>query len=170
MIDKLIAPYGDMLTKLIDIGIDKWKESQQFKTVVAVARESLLREIKLNIALIDEIEKCKDEDSNLIQMVVKHLSTDAFENLVVAGIPLGKMFNEELTPEFWGRFDLNERDSNNVANLKDVSELIDRTYHRLIVYKIRVELGVDRTRFDYFKKLLRASEAALSLSDATGKK
>lgn len=165
MIENLIAPYGNVLTKLIEIGVDQWDLNKQYQTFVAVARESLLRELRLNIALIDEVVKSKDDNSNLAPLMVKQLSTNTFENLVLAGIPLGKMFDEKLETEFWGKFDLNERDSNNVANLKIVSELIDRTYHRLRIFKIRVELGVDRTRFEYFKKLLRASESALQIKD-----
>jgi len=160
MIASLVSPYGDILSKLVGVGFNEWKENKRFQDLTAIARESLLRELKFNIELIDEIKK-ETTGNEIIPLVVQRLSTETFDRLVSADIPLGRMFDKKIETDFWGDFKLDQRDSNNVDGIKTNSDLLDRAYHRMKIFIIRVELGIDRTRLDYLRLLLHAAEVSL---------
>lgn len=135
----------------------KWEDSEKVRVLRIVASEALLREMKLNLDLFEEMASVKSGEISLRvrNALVEGMSTSQFEELTKSGFPLKKLLDSPLMDGCWDSLDA--RDKKCVADLKVVADLIERTYHRLKIFKIRTSVGSDRTRRKYLKYLMLAT-------------
>jgi|GEM_PF-5405938 len=115
-------------------------------------RESIHRELQLNEELVAEAHKVRITQPRLADGLVARMSLRSFDALTAAGLPLAKIF-----PARWNRsMSVSQKYRNQFQNIESVSGLIERTYHRIRIQQIRVELGQkkDSRSLGYLKILV----------------
>ena len=121
-------------------------------------RETLHREIRLNAELVEEATKVFKNDPTLSKALLSRLQTDGFDAVSMAGLPLADIFDAnwsvanhpDLMYQDWFR------------GISQVSELVERSYHRIRIQQIRneVEQSKDSRSLGYLRVLLRKAAQA----------
>ena len=148
-----------MMNTTIDLArllIDNYKDRAGQETAIARIRESVHRELQLNAELAAEAVDVRAKQPDLARALLTQMPVDMFTAVSAAGLPLTKIF-----PAPWNV--ANNPPSTYSEQLKSigqVSELVERAYHRIRIQQIRNEVGQikDPRAIGYLKVLL--SQAA----------
>ena len=121
-------------------------------------QETIHRELRLNAELVGEASEVVDTDPHLAHLLLRQTETEGFAALTTAGLPLAKIF-----PGGWS---LDEHpkisDRTKLASISQVSELVERAYHRTRIQQIRSEVGQEKSSasLDYLRILLAKAAQA----------
>lgn len=157
----MIAPFlATLVSKIADLSIERWKSTNEFQQMQAVAYERISRELFWNAECLSRADDNKNKS---------HLSlirTQSFDELVLTGIPMDALSSQTIS--FTG--DLNGNDcqalsKQYVRRLKDInslSMLIDRTYHRLWMLQKRCDLNLPKGDIPYTRSLVRTTNSIVT--------
>jgi hypothetical protein len=123
--------------ELARLFIDSYQNKADIEAGVDRLRESIHRELRLNAELAAEAEKARGNDFDLANSLLASMQTHSFDALSVAGLPLAKNF-----PSSWSASDdPPPAYANHFENIHQVSELVERAYHRIRIQRIRIDVG-----------------------------
>ena len=151
------------ISGVINLAVDGWKNDGIFMNAAIIARDSVVRELKLCLAILDDLESVESEESK--SALLSQLSSASFDAVESSGFPLRYIFTGEFDA---GRYTGiisgyagSGRYVNYMAKIESNVDLVERTYIRLKMYMIRNKAGVEISDIDYLKCLLRISVVAL---------
>lgn len=110
-------------------------------------KQILQRELALNHALIHEAIKYTTTDDSVANGFVKATQISAFEAIAHLGLPLEEIFSNSWTvserypPTSPGKQGRQKKHLSKLKNIGSELELIERTYHRLAIQKVRTDLS-----------------------------
>ncbi|MEB3330914.1 MAG: hypothetical protein VKI83_00260 [Synechococcaceae cyanobacterium] len=144
---------SQVLSTLVNQGIEKWKSGKQFTTLRLLAHERLARELFWNRECLSA--RKKEEEASIYLALLR---TDAFDELVKLSAPMQDIFPEPihlltglpvepLSPLLRRR----------LGDIQHRHELIDRTYHRIWMMRHRVKHGLSLGDIAYLRQLVRLS-------------
>jgi hypothetical protein len=143
------------MTATIDLArllLEGYKDKAGREAVIERIRESVHRELRLNAELATEAAKVQAKQPDLARALLTQMPLDTFNALSVAGLPLTKIL-----PSAWDVADDPPRTYNKrLENIRQVSELVERAYHRIRIQQIRNQVGQikDPRSIGYLKVLL----------------
>lgn len=139
---------------LITYFIDNFRDLKKQSEVIEQIREMLSQEMMWNHELLKEIsylrKKHRQED---LEKVIDKFELDVFNILKETGIPLSKIISGDYQPDVTLKY------QHLLKKHSTKTRLILNTYHRLKVFKLRIEIQNERdTRSsNYLNELLRES-------------
>ena len=161
MFELLLAP----AKKLLEVGIDTFKKSEDLKTLTVVVQDKVLRETRFNLEIFEQILR-KGKDGNYSNpdkirlALIKAVRTNAFDELDSGNIPISFLFPRDAEKEKWPR---NEERWGDVkkyldwtGSIKTQSDLLERVYQRLMLLKTYAECGSIYGDLYYVRFLLMA--------------
>jgi hypothetical protein len=155
-----------LITKfLAEKGLEKYLKTIEFKSHKQTVVEHLIRELQLNISIIDEFfpdTTSKKLAPNQISHIFNALKTSAFDSISQSAIPLSKLLEEKNNPEVFST--TNKQYLKLCANDSHLHNLIERTYFRINISKIYVEFPNSKIDIGYLKFLILSSTKALKHS------
>ena len=149
-----------MITTILELGSTLLKEAyanhKNRKQAQEFLSELLLEEVRWNLELVQEASKLDDLEK--IVELMSHFKFNVFDSISNAGIPFAKIF-----PNDWNN-DTPEKYSNYTKNVHTEAQLILRTYHRLRIHNLRLEVNIETmsNSENYLEYLLRKSKKILS--------
>jgi hypothetical protein len=147
----LISILTPALSSLLGVGVDSWKDNKQFRTLQLIAYERICRELFWNRECLSQ------KDSKHEPVYFGMLRTDAFDELVNAGVPLDEIFSEPihaLMPRVNDSKRLPSLVLKRVAKDEFHSRLMDRTYNRIWMLKHRVGKDLPLGSLVYLRQLV----------------
>jgi hypothetical protein len=114
----------------------------------------LSQEMRWNQELLKEISYLrKNERKEVVEKVIDKFELDVFDILKETGIPLSKIISGDYQPDETLRY------QHLLNKLGTKTRLIIKTYHRLKVHKLRIEIQNERDTksSNYLNELLRES-------------
>ena len=144
-----------MMNATIDLArllLDGYKDKTGREAGIARIRESVHRELRLNAELAAEAAKVQAKQPNLASALLTQMRVETFDALSAAGLPITKIF-----PSVWTVADDPPRTHRKrLENIRQVSELVERAYHRIRIQQIRNQIGQikDPQSIGYLKVLL----------------
>lgn len=156
---------ASLVPKLLVESLEVWSSRKEIKNLRVLARERLARELYLNLEILQEIQRSKGDKADKVATVLAPiLTTEAFDRLVDTGLPLSILFEDRLPENIWEAVKLNKQEQKYVGNLTTSILLLERTYHRIKIYKLKVSVGIERSKLDYLSKLIRGSILILAFT------
>ena len=131
-----------LLAKLLWSSAESYlKDSSSIKSKSEIFRELLYQEVCFNLEVLDLIKQKKDEltDDQLGQLL-QSLDFEKFESFSQTGIPFKLIIDGKWNKTNFKKFD------KRVKNLKYKSELVTRSYHRLKLFKLKEQLGIQSSQ------------------------
>ncbi|MEX0385360.1 hypothetical protein [Spiribacter pallidus] len=151
----------DATIELARLFIERYQDKAEQATAAARIRESIHRELRLNAELAAEAERIRGDEPNLAERLILRMSTQSFDALAAAGLPLASIF-----PDAWRiADDPPPAYRRQFETINQVSELVERAYHRICIQQIRSEVGQikDPRAYRYLAVLLgKAAQATKS--------
>ena len=144
-----------MMNATIDLArllLESYKDKASQEAGIVRVRESVHRELRLNAELAAEAAKVQAKQPDVARALLTQMPVETFDALSAAGLPLTKIF-----PSAWNVADDPPRTySQQLKNIGQVSELVERTYHRIRIQQIRNQVGQikDPRAIGYLKVLL----------------
>mgnify|MGYP005853850325 CR=1 FL=1 len=147
--------------------IERYDGEQDREQLHRSLREQLRREIALNEALVKEARRISKNGDDATQPILTRLSSATFDSLGALGVPLADLFAtntwstaQSVFPDKPG----NKQHRQHLAKIQTRSDLIERTYHRLIFRRICAENSVLKRRntLTNLEKLLAESKYAIT--------
>ena len=139
------------LDSLLGVGVEAWKENKQFRTIKLISYERICRELFWNRECLSQ--KGSEHEPVYFGM----LRTEAFDELVNAGVPMDEIFSDTiyaLKPQS------NEKKKVPSVVLRGIqkdefhSRLMDRTYNRIWMLKHRLEKQLPLGSLVYLRQLV----------------
>ena len=149
-----------MINTILELGSVLLKEAyanhKNKKQAQELLSELLLEEVRWNLELVQMATNL--EEMEKVVELMSHLKFSVFDSISSAGIPLAKIF-----PNDWNN-DTPEKFSNYTKNVKTEAQLILRTYHRLRIHYLRLEVKIETVSNseNYLEYLLLKSKRVLS--------
>ena len=149
-----------MITTILELGSALLKEAyanhKNRKQAQEFLSELLLEEVRWNLELVQMATNL--EEMEKVVELMSHLKFSVFDSISSAGIPLAKIF-----PNDWNN-DTPEKFSNYTKNVNTEAQLILRTYHRLRIHNLRLEVNIETmsNSENYLEYLLLKSKRVLS--------
>lgn len=166
MIELLIEPFKLFLSK----GVDQFLRSNELKNLRLSYIDRLMREIKFNKAILDEIVSGEDLNKEEKIALVACLRTSAFDALNESPLPTRLIISGELQKEEWRKF------SNGKAiflqrleKVLTIQELLDRVYYRIHVVKTLEPHSQKNRDYAYINFMLSCLDNALKQLEGTSK-
>jgi len=161
LLPKVIAPFLiKLLDKLSDQAVESFKSAKEFKQIQSVANERISRELFWN----NECLSYADNNVNLSYLGL--IRTTAFDELVSTGVPLDLIFSQTIDfsgdGEAIGKHQPPRAYAVRLKEIKNLSMLIDRTYHRLWMLQKRCELNLAKGDVAYARALVRLTSKYVS--------
>jgi len=148
MIDSLVK---DLFGSLVKVGLDKWKDSAQFRMLRLVAHEKTYRELRWNLECLAS-SKSKDR-----LIYLSALRRDAFGELEAIGAPIDDIF----TVRMKAFTATGGQQSNRLLKILDeddlLSKLLDRTYNRIGILQLRIDKALPLGDVSYVRSLIKLS-------------
>lgn len=144
-----------MMTATIELArllLEGYKDKAGQEAGLARVRESVHRELRLNAELAAEAAKVQAKQPDVARALLTQMPVETFDALSAAGLPLTKIF-----PSTWNvAADPPRTYSRQLKNIGQVSELVERAYHRIRIQQIRNQVGQvkDPRSMGYLKVLL----------------
>ena len=144
-----------MMNATIDLArllLDSYKDKAGQEAAIARIRESVHRELRLNAELSAEATKIQAKEPDVARALLTQMHLDTFDAVSAAGLPLTKIF-----PLPWDvADDPPSKYRKPLENIRQVSELVERAYHRIRIQQIRNQVGQvkDPRSIGYLKILL----------------
>ena len=148
-----------MINTILQLGSELLKEAyannKNKKQAQELLSELLLEEVRWNLELVHMATNLEKEK---VVELMTHLKFSVFDSISSAGIPLAKIF-----PSDWDN-GTPEKFSNYTKNVKTEAQLILRTYHRLRIHHLRLEVKIETmpNSENYLEYLLLESKKVLS--------
>ena len=128
-------------------------------------KRALLRELALNKELVSQAGKAKAQDPQVCKGLIEATKAEAFAAISNLGLPLEEMLNKKWeVVEAYPVIEPNEKPRrkkflSRTRLIRTEVDLIERTYHRLIVQKIRAEINEEQNSesLNYLAHLLYES-------------
>ena len=129
-----------MINATIDLArlfIDSYQNKSDRDAGIQRIREAIHRELRLNAELATEAKRIHGEQPDLADGLLAQMHTQSFDALSAAGLPFAKIFpapwrvSDDPPPAY----------SSRLESISQVSELVERAYHRTRIQQIRSELG-----------------------------
>lgn len=159
---------SQILTKLssemIRLSLDKFLKSNETRNAILILKESLARELRLAIELLGEVRNENSEDPCESKVFVECIELEGFEAIARSGIPLAKIIQISIDENFWSNLNLDDQQRGFVRNIRSGDDLLERTFLRIKMHKIRLSFNGRQTNIEYLKKLILASLKAIELS------
>lgn len=149
-----------MINTVLELGSQLLKElyadHKNKKKAQEVLSELLLEEIRWNLELVQMTNDI--EENEKVLELMSHLRFHVFDSISNAGIPFAKIF-----PSDWNN-NTPEKFANYTKNVNTEAQLILRTYHRLRIHNLRLEVKIDTksNSGNYLEYLLLTSKRILS--------
>ena len=147
----LISILTPALSSLLGVGVDSWKDNKQFRARQLIAYERICRELFWNRECLSQ------KDSKHEHVYLGMLRTDAFDELVSAGVPMDEIFSEPihaLKPRLNDAKKIPNLVLKRVAKDEFHSRLMDRTYNRMWMLKHRVGKDLPLGSLAYLRQLV----------------
>jgi hypothetical protein len=141
-------------TQLITYFIDSYKDSKKRSDLIDQIKELLLQELKWNLDLLDEISSLsKNGKQDVAIKLIEKFEVDVLNVLKQTGIPLSKIVPGLYQPHPTSKY------QHLLKGYTTKSKLIYRTYHRLKVNILRIEIQNERGERsrNYLYQLLKES-------------
>ena len=151
--------YRIVINTILQLGSELLKEAyannKKKKQAQELLSELLLEEVRWNLELVHMATNLEKEK---VVELMTHLKFSVFDSISSAGIPLAKIF-----PSDWDN-GTPEKFSNYTKNVKTEAQLILRTYHRLRIHHLRLEVKIETmpNSENYLEYLLLESKKVLS--------
>lgn len=147
----LISLFLPVFAPLMKIGVEAWKDDKQFRNLQLIAYERICRELFWNRECLSQ--KGSEHEPVYFGM----LRTEAFDELVNAGVPMDQIFSEPI--------DALKSQSNRLKKIPSLvlkrigkdefhSRLMDRTYNRIWMLKHRLEKQLPLGSLVYLRQLV----------------
>lgn len=149
-----------MINTILELGSELLKEAyanhKNKKQAQELLSELLLEEVRWNLELVRMAAKL--EEIEKVVKLMSHLKFNVFDSISNAGIPFAKIF-----PNDWNN-DTPEKYFNYTKNVNTEAQLILRTYHRLRIHNLRLEVNIETmsNSENYLEYLLLKSKSILS--------
>jgi hypothetical protein len=153
---------GIIAEKLLECGVEQLRKSTEFKNTKKAIRASVYRELRLNLELLEEVQKGTG-DAELKKSIAEELEFSASNRLEESVLPWSLFFDGK--PPIIKTSDKNIK--NWTKNLKSEADWIERTYHRLRILRARWRSGQVRKKEseEYVRWLLKSLKTSF-LSEA----
>lgn len=161
MLELLIGP----AKKLLEMGIETFKKSEDMRTLTVVVQDKILRETRFNLEVFQQIVK-RDKEGAFINSeevrlaLIKALRTTAFDELNNETIPVSLFFPYPVDKgkwpkdsRTWGKI---EKYLEYTESVRTQADLLERLYHRLFLIKTFAECGKLQGDLNYICFLLMA--------------
>ncbi len=153
MIDPLttsLTVINSLVKPLLLIADKEWSSRQEFVTLRHLAHERISRELQWNLECIWKLDLDPSSPYALL------LRTAAFDELVLSGVPLDRLFCDLMRPEWLDTSPYNSSQfQERIEPFSTVSDLLDRTYSCIwmIIHRISHDLEMGDT--DYVRTLIQ---------------
>ncbi|MBM9538604.1 hypothetical protein [Desulfobulbus alkaliphilus] len=142
-----------------------YSEKQRKDATATHLRQAVLREISLNLEIIKEANNLQSTEPDKSKKLVENTELDAFKAVEALGIPIEIIFGGKT----WSNDSAHAKQFQKgkfkqyTENIKMISDLIERTYHRLRIHQLRVKLGIEKRQpsTEYLEALLLESKEAI---------
>jgi hypothetical protein len=145
----------ELLSSLFAISIDKWKGDARFRALRLLAHEQVSRELRWNIECLSS-SKSKDR-----LVYLKALRTDVFTGLSDIGAPIDDIFTENIEHLALEGYRPSSRVLKSLAKDNSLSRLLDRTYNRIGILRLRVSEDLPYGDISYLRGLIKYSLAGV---------
>ncbi len=137
-----------------------WWRRRAFLDFAEVARESLRRELRFALELLSLQEYGGDDAVEAGAAIDRLLDCKCFDALCDSGVPLSRLLGKEVPKDIWENREIGN--PNRVQSIIHEHHLIERTYMRLKVIKVRRSLLIGEGDIGYLKELILASLRVLN--------
>ena len=144
-----------MINATIDLArlfIESYQNKADREAGIERIREAIHRELRLNAELAAEAADVHSKQPAVARALLTQMPVQTFNALSTAGLPLTQIF-----PSAWNVADEPPRTyRQRFKNIGQVSELVERAYHRIRIQQIRNQVGQvkDPRSIGYLKVLL----------------
>lgn len=130
---------GSIAEKLLAYGFEKLQNSVEFQNTKNAVYESIIRELRFNLELIQDVQKntVKTSSEDLCRSISQEMEFSAFQRLEETFIPLKLFFEGTVTP----KVTKNKSYKNWSSQFTTEFIWIERTYHRLRILRCRWRSG-----------------------------
>ena len=129
-----------MINATIDLArlfIDSYQNKADREAGIERIREAIHRELRLNAELAAEAADVHSKQPAVARALLTQMPVQTFNALSTAGLPLTQIF-----PSAWNvEFDSPSSYRKPLEHIRQVSELVERGYHRIRIQQIRNEVG-----------------------------
>lgn len=167
----MLGMIAEMAKELLSAGWEELRERKQFKRLQAAVHDRIRREIRFNLAMVDEAIKIKsDSEGQKRVALICSMSSKGFDEISSGGIPLTLLFGPDgLDARVWPEANNKpftaaeiKKYKTRIRSINTRHGLVERLYHRITVIKAIAGHGVVKGDIKYLRFLLRASEKALT--------
>lgn len=148
MIDSL---FRELFSSIVKVGIDKWEDNEQFRALRLIAHEKISRELRWNL-------ECLSSSNPRDQSIyIKVLKMDSFMELLAMSVPIDEIFTVK-TISF---ISAGEKPSDRILKIINrddlLSRLLDRSYNRIGILRLRNSEGLPLGDISYLRNLIKLS-------------
>ncbi|NLA90601.1 MAG: hypothetical protein GX843_03035 [Synergistaceae bacterium] len=166
MFELLLGP----AKKLLEMGIETFRKSEDLKTLTVVVQDKILRETRYNLEIFQQLLRKKVDGSfsnpeEIRLALTEAIRASAFDELDNGCIPLSFLFPLDAgkekwpkNPEKWGDV---EKYLQHTESIKTQADLLERLYHRIFLLKTYGECGKIHGDLRYICFLLMALNNSL---------
>lgn len=149
----------------IELLLKLYNKKEQRSQLERHLKRTLLRELALNKELIREALETKTDDPQACNQFIEATKTDAFAAISNLGLPLEEMFSNNwkvagtYPANGQGKASNRKKFLHLTGQIRTEIDLLERTYHRLTVQKIRAQINEkqDAKSLNYLGHLLYES-------------
>lgn len=143
----------------------EYSDTQRKAAMATHLRESILREISMNLEIIKEAKALHKDQPEKSKSLVAFTEIDAFKAVEATGVPMQEIFGKQswsnrgaYTKPFQ-----NLRYTQYTDKIGTVAELIERAYHRIRIHQLRSELNIHKRQqsVNYLEALLLECKEAI---------
>lgn len=140
VIDLILSATQTLITK----GVEFFQKSEETKRLRLCVQDRLRRELRFNREILDELARMEEGknrwDGRERRRLVKALNTTAFDAVDGGMIPSGLLLEGDLQPQsFFMSWKGSEAPAAYTVRVREVrtqAQLVERTYHRIRLYKL----------------------------------
>lgn len=152
MIDSLLR---ELVGSILKVSIDRWNDNEQFRVLKLISHEKIYRELRWNLECL-AATKPKDRG-----IYLKALKDRSFNELIENEAPLDEIFTVELKSIDAPKSILSTAICKIIEKDHTLSKLLDRTYNRIGILRIRNDSGLEPGKINYLRQLTLVSLAGL---------
>ena len=148
MIDSL---FKELFSSIVNVGIDKWKDNEQFRALRLIAHEKISRELRCNLECLSSSNP-KDQS-----IYMKALKMDSFAELSATSIPIDEIFATKAEAFIPAGEKLSDRIRKTINSDVVLSRMLDRVYNRIGILGLRINEGLPLGDVSYLRSLIKLS-------------
>lgn len=166
MLDLLLEPAKMFVEK----GIDAYRKTKEHRNLRIAVQDRLRREVRFNVALLNEFSTEKNgaakHEEAVRKGLIKSLRTNAFDDADCGIVPLALFFEDELKDDIWPSLAFPAKDKYGkwLGAVNTQYDLLERIYHRIRIAKTFAECGKVQGDMDYIRYMLIAFEKSIAAS------